>query len=94
MTLLPAACGEKNSVTSSSKKVAGLRRHVAFYVGEYNATIPHAAFAGQTPDEVYLGRGAEIPGQLEVARRAAQARRLATNRALSCPACSQQGVAA
>lgn len=28
--------------------VAAVRRHVAFYVGEYNATIPHAAFVGQT----------------------------------------------
>jgi len=32
--------------------VAAVRRHVAFYVPEYNATIPHAAFLGQTPDEI------------------------------------------
>ncbi|TFH24092.1 MAG: transposase, partial [Myxococcales bacterium] len=67
--------------------VAAVRRHVTFYVAEYNATIPHAAFSGQTPDEVYFGRGAEIPAQLEAAKRAAQARRLAANRAMSCEIC-------
>jgi len=36
---------------------AAVRRHVAFDVAEYNATIPHAAFSGQTPDEIYFGRG-------------------------------------
>jgi transposase InsO family protein len=74
--------------------VVAVRRHVTFYVAEYNATIPHAAFSGQTPDEVYFGRGAEIPAELEAAKRAAQARRLATNRALSCEVCPERGVAA
>ncbi len=75
--------------------VSAVRRHVAFYVAEYNATIPHAAFSGQTPDEVYVGRGEEIPGQLAAARLAARAKRLAANRALSCSAClGQEGVAA
>ena len=74
--------------------VVGVRRHVDFYVAEYNATIPHAAFSGQTPDEVYFGRGAEIPAELEAAKRAAQARRLAANRAMSCEVCPERGVAA
>jgi transposase InsO family protein len=74
--------------------VVAVRRHVEFYVAEYNATIPHAAFSGQTPDEVYFGRGAEVPAELEAAKRAAQARRLAANRALSCEVCQERGVAA
>jgi len=73
--------------------LSAVRRHVGFYVAEYNATIPHAAFCGQTPDEVYFGHGAEIPAELEAERRATQARQLAANRALSCSACSRQGVA-
>jgi len=79
---------------------AAVRRHVAFYVAEYNATIPHAAFAGQTPDEMYFGRGEGIPARLEAGRYAAQAKRLKVNRAVWCGRCRDlsesvvQGVAA
>jgi len=73
---------------------AAVRRHVAFYVAEYNERIPHAAFCGQTPDEMYMGNGREIPAQLEIAKRAARRRRLATNRAMSCEMCEPSGVAA
>ena len=44
--------------------VAAVRRHVAFYVEEHNGVIPHSAFEGQTPDEMYFGRGGDIPDQL------------------------------
>jgi len=74
--------------------VAAVRRHVAFYVTEYNERIPHAAFRGQTPDEIYLGYGCEIPAQLEIAKREARRRRLAFNRAVSCGLCEASGVAA
>lgn len=74
--------------------VSAVRRHVAFYVAEYNATIPHVAFCGQTPDEMYFGHGAQVPAELAVGRQAAQARRLAANRRLSCSACLPQDVAA
>ncbi len=67
--------------------VAAVRRHVAFYVPEYNTTIPHAAFSGQTPDEIYFGRGGEIPAKLEAGKRAARERRLAVNRAAWCERC-------
>jgi hypothetical protein len=67
--------------------VTGVRRHVAFYVTEYNGKIPHAAFRGQIPDEIYCGRGERIPVELEAARRVARARRLAVNRAASCGRC-------
>ncbi len=69
------------------ESVAAVRRYVAFYVAEYNAKIPHSAFQGQTPDEMYYARGEEIPVELESARRAARKRRLAANRAISCGRC-------
>lgn len=51
-------------------------RLVAFYVSAYNSDIPHAAFKGQTPDKVYYGTGAEIPGKLEQGKAKARAARL------------------
>ena len=38
--------------------VATIRRLVAFYVHEHNQVLPHSAFRGQTPDEMYL----PVPG--------------------------------
>ncbi len=35
---------------------------VAFYVDEHNRVLPHSAFRGQTPDEMYYGRGDAVPG--------------------------------
>ena len=37
---------------------------MAFYVAAHNAEIPHSAFRGQTPDQMYYGRGHGIPEQL------------------------------
>ena len=45
------------------------------------------ALRGQTPDEIYYGRGRDIPEQLEVAKARARAARLETNRELSCAIC-------
>ena len=79
---------------------AAVRRYVEFYVAEYNATIPHAAFSGQTPDEVYFGTGEGIPAKLEAGKQAARSRRLKVNRATWCERCRDlpgsvmQGVAA
>ena len=36
---------------------AKLRRLIEFYVRAHNETMPHAAFNGQTPDEMYFGNG-------------------------------------
>ena len=47
---------------------------MAFYVTEYNGKIPHAAFRGQTPDEMYYDRGERIPVELEAARKVARAK--------------------
>ena len=35
------------------ESVATIRRLVAFYVQEHNRVLPHSAFRGQTPDEMY-----------------------------------------
>ena len=66
---------------------AALERLVSFYVAEHNTALPHATFQGQTPDEIYFGRGDHVPEQLAEARRLARQARLETNRNLSCEAC-------
>jgi len=37
--------------------VATMRRLVAFYVDEHDRVLPHSAFRGQTPDEMYFKAG-------------------------------------
>ena len=59
---------------------------------QHNAVLPHAAFHGQTPDEIYFGRGDHVPEQLAEARRLARQARLETNRDLSCEACQTEPV--
>jgi hypothetical protein len=49
--------------------------------------IPHSAFAGQTPDEMYFGRGDQVPADLAAERARAREARMKSNRALSCEAC-------
>ena len=44
--------------------VATVRRLVGFYVHEHNAVLPHSAFCGQTPDEMYFGTGDAVPADL------------------------------
>ena len=34
-----------------------LRRLIAFYVEAHNEVMPHSAFEGQTPNEVFFGTG-------------------------------------
>jgi len=71
--------------------VAALRRHVLLYVTAHNNEIPHSAFRGQTPNEMYFGTGEHIPEQLEATKRAARQARLAANRATSCGECRLRG---
>jgi hypothetical protein len=68
--------------------MAHLQALIAFFVEEHNAKMPHSAFAGQTPDEMYLGTAKNLPDQLVVARAKARERRLAVNRAVSCHRCA------
>jgi len=67
--------------------VAAVRRLVAFYVEEHNSRLPHSAFRGQTPDEMYFGTGSHIPEQLEEAKAVARLERLDSNRRIRCEVC-------
>jgi len=60
---------------------------VEFYVSQHNSHLPHSAFRGQPPDEMYFGTGNDVPEKLEAARQTAQHQRLTTNRSLSCKRC-------
>lgn len=67
--------------------VPTIEKLVGFYVEQHNSHLPHSAFQGQTPDEMYFGTGQHIPQQLQKARLAARRKRLEANRALSCQTC-------
>ena len=73
------------------ESVDSLRRLAEFYVEEHNSRLPHSAFWGQTPDEMYFGRGEYVPRDLEARRKEARARRLAVNRARSSRVCEEPG---
>ena len=65
-----------------------VRSLVEFYVAEHNGRIPHSAFRGQTPDEMFYGSGAAVPDQLASAREASRLARLEANRARRCAVCA------
>lgn len=67
--------------------VSRLEKLVAFYVHEHNTRLPHSAFRGQTPDEMYFGTGDHIPGELDAVKTAARQSRMKLNRATSCSTC-------
>ena len=73
--------------------VASVRKLVAFYVEQHNCHLPHSAFKGQTPDEMHLGTGDDVPKQLEAAKLAARKLRLKTNREINCQVCVQSTAA-
>jgi len=63
-----------------------LRPLVGFYVEQHNAVMPHAAFKGHTPDEMFFGAtvgAVELPEK----RLKARERRVEVNRSKSCGAC-------
>ena len=66
---------------------AAVEHLVAFYVTEHNSVMPHAAFNGQTPDEVYFGTGDQVAAQLAQRRTEARQARLAANRMVACAQC-------
>ena len=66
---------------------AALEKLIAFYVEQHNTVVPHAAFAGQTPDEMYFGRGEQVPANLAAGHARARNARLKANRELSCQIC-------
>ena len=67
--------------------VSTLETLVTFYVDEHNTQLPHSAFRGQTPDEMYFGTGNDIPAELEAARISARKSRIGSNRNMSCKTC-------
>lgn len=69
--------------------VSTIRKLVAFYVDQHNSHLPHSAFQGQTPDEMFFGTGEDIPKQLHALRTAARQSRLETNRAQTCQTCEE-----
>jgi len=71
----------------SLDSVTTVRRLVTFYVDEHNRVLPHSAFGGQTPDEMYFGTGEGIPAELATRADAARRARLQANRSVSCDAC-------
>ena len=71
----------------SLDSVATIRRLAAFYVHEYNHVLPHSAFRGQTPDEMYFGTGDAVPADLTSRAAAARRSRVAVNRSAACETC-------
>ncbi len=61
---------------------------VEFYVEQHNTVMPHAAFDGQTPDEMFSGVAVGVGEELAGKRRKARERRVEINRSRSCGACS------
>ena len=67
--------------------ISTLEKLIGFYVNEHNSRLPHSAFQGQTPDEMYFGTGHHIPAMLEAARQTARQSRREVNRKTTCPSC-------
>ncbi len=67
-----------------------LEKLVALHVDQHNSVMPHSAFRGQTPNEVYFGTGARVADDLAATRARARRERLAVNRALSCSVCEPE----
>ena len=72
----------------SLESVEPLRSLVGFYVRQHNEVMPHAAFEGQTPDEMYFGSGDPIVVKLAAARIEAREERIRANQAAACGVCS------
>ena len=67
--------------------VRSVEKLVAFYVQEHNTRLPHSAFRGQTPDEMYFNTGGNVPTELEAARQKARELRVEVNRKRTCSSC-------
>jgi hypothetical protein len=60
----------------------------------HNRVLPHSAFRGQTPDEMYFGTGSTVPADLASRAAAARRARREANRSASCDTCRSTDVAA
>lgn len=68
--------------------VETVRKLVAFYVEEHNLRLPHSAFRGQAPEEMYFRTGANVADQLEQEKAIARRKRFEKNRAAACGRCA------
>jgi transposase InsO family protein len=77
----------------SLDSIAALRRLIGFYVTAHNGrkrsfrVMPHSAFHGQTPNEVFFGIGEDVIKKLAGARKTAREKRMKANRAARCGVC-------
>jgi putative transposase len=78
----------------SLDSVTTVRRLVTFYVDEHNRVLPHSAFRGQTPDEMYFGTGDAVPADLTSRAAAARRARVEANRSAACQTCPSVDAAA
>jgi hypothetical protein len=78
----------------SLDSIATVHRLVAFYVDEHNRVLPHSAFRGQTPDEMYYGTGGAILGDLTSGAAVARRARVEANQSASCATCPSVDAAA
>jgi putative transposase len=78
----------------SLDSVTTVRRLVTFYVDEHNRVLPHSAFRGQTPDEMYFGTGDAVPAGLSSSAAAARRARVEANRSAACERCPSVEAAA
>ncbi len=67
--------------------LAAVRRLTKFYVEEYNSSLPHSAFRGQTPDEMYFGAGEHVELRIAAGKAKAREARLEANRHIDCDDC-------
>jgi len=69
----------KSTITISTSESSG------------SEVLARAAFAGQTPGEIYFGRGADVPESLAWQREEARQSRLERNRQAVCSCCPRNG---
>jgi putative transposase len=69
---------------------AAIHRLIELDVKAHNEVMPHSAFQGQPPDEVFFSIGDEVTKKLAVARKAARENRMKENRAVGCGVCTEE----
>ena len=68
--------------------LAAVSKWVAFYIQQHNEVMPHHAFKGQTPNEMYFGTGKAIEAELKQGAVAARQARREANSKRTCAACT------
>jgi hypothetical protein len=64
-----------------------LEQLIDFYVNEHNTQMPHHAFGGQTPDEVYFDHADRVRDRLTAGQRQDRRGRMEANQRELCRAC-------